>query len=141
MDTLLDSSLPAELASILTLSEQVEAALAPLPRQAFAVNLCLEELVTNTVKHGVNGAHGHRIRVRIERSDRCLEILYSDEAPPFNPFEQAPEPDTALDIDQRPVGGLGVHLVRQLMDRVAWEGRPALGGNRIRLQLNLPLDD
>ena len=49
-----------------------------------------------------------------------LGVTISDDGRPFNPFEGAP-PDTELSVDDRPIGGLGVHLVQNVMDEVAYE--------------------
>ena len=51
-------------------------------------------------------------------SAQLLEIFIKDDAPHFDPFLQAPIPDLDLDLDERQVGGLGVHLVKTLMDDV-----------------------
>ena len=47
-------------------------------------------------------------------------MTITDDGKPFNPFENQ-EPDTALSVEERPRGGLGVHLVRNVMDRVSYE--------------------
>ena len=49
-------------------------------------------------------------------SDEWLEIILKDDAPPYDPFVEAPEPDIDLDIEDRPIGGLGVHIVKTIMD-------------------------
>jgi serine/threonine-protein kinase RsbW len=126
----LDYRLPTRLEEIEQLAEAVNRALADRDL-AFAANLCLEELITNTILHGFKGAADRFIDVRISRSDEWLEILLKDDAPRFDPFVQAPRPDTSLDIDERPIGGLGVHMVKQLMDETHayYDG----AGNRIVL--------
>jgi serine/threonine-protein kinase RsbW len=111
----LDYRLPARLEEIEKLADAVNRAL-PDRDLAFAANLCLEELVTNTILHGLKGAADRFIAVRISRSDDWLEIRLKDDAPRFNPFVAAPQPDIGLDIDERPIGGLGVYMVKQLMD-------------------------
>ena len=58
-----------------------------------------------------------------------------DDAPPFDPFVEAPAPDLDADLDARPIGGLGVHLIRSLMDEVSTthDGN----GNRVVLRKRL----
>lgn len=92
------------------------------PAIAFALNLCLDELVTNTVSHGYGGAGGgrHTIRLRVECDETEVRAELEDDATAFDPFREAPPPDLDGDIDQRRVGGLGVFLVRRSMDRVAY---------------------
>jgi serine/threonine-protein kinase RsbW len=114
---LLDYQVPARLEEIEKLADAVNKAL-PDRDLAFAVNLCLEELITNTVLHGLKGAADRFIHVRMSASDEWLEILLKDDAPRFDPFMQAPTPNLDLDINHRPIGGLGVHMVKKLMDEV-----------------------
>jgi len=114
---LLDYQVPARLKEIEKLADAVTKALANHDL-AFAVNLCLEELITNTVLHGLKEASDHFIHVRMNMSDEWLEILLKDDAPRFDPFRQAPQPQLNLGINERPIGGLGVHLVKKLMDEV-----------------------
>ena len=85
---------------------------------AFSATLCLEELITNTIVYGLKRASDRFIHVRLSVSDEWLEILLKDDAPRFDPFSQVPRPDLELDISERPIGGLGVHLVKTLMDEV-----------------------
>lgn len=115
---LLDYQLPAHLQELEKLAAAVEEALPEHPDLAFSVNLCLDELITNTILHGLQGAQNRLIRVRINISVQSLEIFIKDDAPHFDPFLQAPIPDLDLDLDERQVGGLGVHLVKTLMDDV-----------------------
>jgi serine/threonine-protein kinase RsbW len=117
MKVLLDYQLPTRLEEIETLANAVNKGVADLDL-AFSANLCLEELITNTITHGLKGATDRFIHVRISISNECLEILLKDDAPRFDPFIQAPRPDLDLDINKRPVGGLGVHLVKTVMDEV-----------------------
>ena len=112
---LLDYQVPTRLEEIEKLADAVNKAL-PDHDLAFSANLCLEELITNTILHGLKGAADRFIHVRMSISDEWLEILLKDDAPRFDPFMQAPRPNLDLDINERPIGGLGVHLVKKLMD-------------------------
>lgn len=113
---LLEYSLPTQLPEIERLADAVSAALPDRPDLAFSANLCLEELITNIITHGLKGRSDRIIRVRMSISVEWLEIILKDDAPPFDPFRSAPEPDLDLDLANRPIGGLGVHLVKALMD-------------------------
>lgn len=113
---LLDYQLPAQLQEIEKLASAVEDALPERSDLAFSANLCLDELITNTVLHGLQGAENRVIRVRMSMSEDWLEIIIKDDAPQFDPFVQVPPPDLDVDLDDRAVGGLGVHLVKTLMD-------------------------
>lgn len=113
---LLAYQLPSRLEEIEKLAQAIEAALPERPDLAFAAQLCLEELITNTIEHGLQGQTDRLIDVRISMSDEWLEICLKDDAPEFDPFLQAPAPDLDADLEDRHIGGLGVHLVKTLMD-------------------------
>jgi len=114
---LLDYQVPTRLEEIEKLAEAVNKALADCDL-AFSANLCLEELISNTILHGLKGAADRFIHVQISISNDWLEILLKDDAPRFDPFMQAPKPNLDLDINERPIGGLGIHMVKKLMDDV-----------------------
>lgn len=113
---LLEYTLPTRLDEIERLADAVSGALPDRPDLAFSANLCLEELITNIITHGLKGQPDRTIRVRVSISVEWLEIILKDDAPPFDPFLAVPEPDLDLDLEDRPIGGLGVHLVKALMD-------------------------
>lgn len=115
---LLDFRLASRVEEIAGLAEAVDKALQERADLAFAINLCLEELITNTIQHGLHGAPDRQIQVRLSRSDEWLEIIIKDDAPPFDPFVEAPAPTLDAELDERAIGGLGVHMVRTMMDEV-----------------------
>jgi anti-sigma regulatory factor (Ser/Thr protein kinase) len=86
----------------------------------FAVNLALEELVTNTIWYGFPDAGTHVIHISLRLDGRDLHVRVEDDGTAFNPLERA-APDLDAPIEDRPIGGLGVHLVRGLMDDVQYE--------------------
>jgi anti-sigma regulatory factor (Ser/Thr protein kinase) len=69
--------------------------------------------------------------VDVHLHDQVLEVAIVDDAAAFNPLEARP-PDTASGLDERPIGGLGIHVVRKLMDEMAYERRE--GRNRLTLR-------
>ena len=87
------------------------------------MNVCLDELLNNIVSYGFTedeGEEEHEIEVHLRLLDSELVVTIIDDGKPFNPFANDP-PDTALSVDERPIGGLGVHLVRNFMDKVSYE--------------------
>ena len=84
-----------------------------------AIDLALEEHLTNLMSYGFPDGREHVIRVRLMLTSEVV-VEVEDDALPFNPL-QAPEPDTSVSLEQRPVGGLGIHLIRRFMDRVEYE--------------------
>lgn len=117
MTVLLEHSFPSSLDEIPKVNQLVEEVLVERPDLALSTSLCLEELIANTVQHGLKGAADRQIQVRLSLSEDWLQIQLKDDAPPFDPFDEAPAPDLDLEIDERPIGGLGVHLVKSMMDQ------------------------
>jgi anti-sigma regulatory factor (Ser/Thr protein kinase) len=89
------------------------------PDLASRIMLAVEEVAANIIAHGYRGAGGHAFEVRLARDEDAVRITVSDEAPPFDPLTQPP-PDTTAPLERRPSGGLGIHLVRTLMDDVRY---------------------
>jgi serine/threonine-protein kinase RsbW len=85
-----------------------------------AVQLALEEIVVNVIKHGYREQPGQPITVEV--AVVCAEVVacIEDAAPAFNPL-LAPAPDFTTPLEQKEPGGLGIHLVKQMMDGVAYE--------------------
>jgi anti-sigma regulatory factor (Ser/Thr protein kinase) len=98
------------------------------PASTWPFQVALDEVISNIVRHGQAGAP---IQVFLRLAGDALEVEVSDEAEPFNPLD-APLPDTAAPLEGRKVGGLGIALVRHLMDDVEYE-RTA-GRNRLVLR-------
>ena len=85
------------------------------------VNLCLDELITNTVSYGYLDTDEHEIRVTLTDRNASLVVVVEDDGVAFDPFTAAPVPDLEADVEERPIGGLGVYFVKTLMDEVAYE--------------------
>lgn len=96
----------------------------------FHVQLTLDELATNVINHGY-GASGHSFQIVIESKPQAVHIEVVDEARPFDPLQDAPQPTTDASVEERHVGGLGVHIAKQLMDKM--EYRRENGKNRLTL--------
>ncbi|MDE0002079.1 MAG: ATP-binding protein [Rhodospirillaceae bacterium] len=93
-------------------------------------NLILEELLLNTLTHGdTSGLTA--IDVELECSDNRLTIRLTDDGAAFNPLTDAPVPDVTLPLAERPIGGLGVHLVQTISHDL--EYRRADGRNHLKL--------
>lgn len=90
------------------------------PKLVFQLNLALEELVTNIVCHAYGDDHAHVIQVRLAIVDDVITAEVEDDGRPFDPFADAPSPDLEQELEDRPVGGLGVHLVRSFMNEVSY---------------------
>jgi serine/threonine-protein kinase RsbW len=86
------------------------------------VGLALEEIVTNVITHGPARDPTQLITVRLSVGSGVVIAEIEDEGQPFDPL-QAPQPNLGGPLDARPVGGLGIHLVRTLMDEVVYSRR------------------
>jgi len=82
------------------------------------VQLAVEEAVTNTILHGYDGRSG-TISIRIETSPHHISVEIADDAPAFDPLS-VPDPDISGEIEDRQIGGLGIFLIRRVMDEVSY---------------------
>lgn len=97
----------------------------------YQIRLVLDELLTNIISYGYADDTEHVITVGMGLDGSRLRFILEDDARPFDPLT-AGTPDTTAEADRRPIGGLGIHLVRTIMDRVAYE---RVGGkNRLILE-------
>ena len=99
-----------------------------------AADLALEEHLTNVMNYAYDDAQPHQIRVRLAVEQGHLLIEVEDDGKPFNPL-QASEVDTSVPLEQKPIGGLGIHLMRRFMDELHYhrEGNRNVLGMRKRL--------
>ncbi|MDE0026497.1 MAG: ATP-binding protein [Spirochaetaceae bacterium] len=102
------------------------------PKLLFQVNLVLEELALNVMTHGRDGGARH-LDVILGSTPNAVTVELVDDGPRFDPLQEAPEFDADLSIDERRIGGVGVHLVRTLVDDVRY--RYEEGRNRLTLVL------
>lgn len=98
---------------------------------AMELNLVAEECFINIVEHAFEDSAGHRIELSLEVQDGTVTMTFEDDGVAFDPLS-VPEFDPATPMEQRRVGGLGVHLVRNIMDEVRYE---RVGGkNRLTMR-------
>ncbi|HET7745961.1 MAG TPA: ATP-binding protein [Vicinamibacteria bacterium] len=99
--------------------------------QVWPFQVALDEVLANIVTHGYAGAaDAPSIEIAMAYGDGQVELVIVDAARPFNPLE-AQEPDVTAALEERPIGGLGIALVRKLMEAVEYERQ----GDRNRLRL------
>ncbi|MBO5781696.1 MAG: ATP-binding cassette domain-containing protein [Opitutales bacterium] len=101
----------------------------------FALNLVLEEIFANICLHGYNGKGG-KVDVEMSKSGGVIRIEISDGAPEFNPLSQAPAPDLISGIEEREIGGLGVHFIKNFTDEVSY--KRLSGKNVLTILKNIP---
>jgi serine/threonine-protein kinase RsbW len=102
------------------------------PEVVRSVQVALDEVLSNTVRHGYDSEdEGDGIAIGFEVDGGMLEVTIQDDARAFDP-RAAPVPDTTSGLADRPAGGLGILLTRRLMDAVEYER--VEGRNRITLR-------
>lgn len=127
----------ARLGSLRPLAAFVEAfcAESAVRRETFLrLNLVLEELFINTVRHGHRADCDAPVWICLDATGDAVQVIYEDTAPPFNPYAKLPAtpPDTTAEM--RKIGGLGVLLTKELA-RTRDYGY-VFGRNRVRLTLS-----
>jgi anti-sigma regulatory factor (Ser/Thr protein kinase) len=85
-----------------------------------AFNLCLDEIFTNIVSYGYTDQLPHEILLELRATPGAVAAVIRDDARPFDPLTEAPAPDLDAPIEERAIGGLGVHFVKTLMTRVTY---------------------
>ncbi len=106
------------------------------PGAVFKLNLCFDELVTNAISYGFDAIEDASLSVVLAVEDGSVVATIRDNGLPFDPFTEAPEADTTLRVEDRPIGGLGVLLVRESMDDFSYERRDGVNIVTLRLKLN-----
>jgi len=130
-------SLSPRLSAVRSLAQMVEefGDANKLPdQQIYMINLALDELITNTVSYGLRGVARPRIEITLQVGETSLVLTMEDNGQPFDPTAN-PDPDLSSAVDERPVGGLGLHLIKTFADRVNYEY--VNGKNRLTLEHDL----
>lgn len=115
-----------DVAELRRLAELVEAfgAQSGLPPPiVLNLTLALDELITNIITYayrGGSGADEHEIEIRIEVQPGAVVAEVEDDGAPFDPLTDAAPPDLDAPLAERRVGGLGLHIVRAVMDTVEY---------------------
>jgi sigma-B regulation protein RsbU (phosphoserine phosphatase) len=86
------------------------------------LNIVFDELLNNVVSYAYQDDEEHEIDVRVEAAGERIIVSIADDGIPFNPFD-ADTPDTSLALEERIPGGLGIHLVLNVMDKVSYQRR------------------
>jgi serine/threonine-protein kinase RsbW len=96
----------------------------------FDLVLAVDEAATNIIVHGYQGETGS-IEIEVGQQGDALVVRLRDRAAPFDP-SNVPPPDLTVPLEERSPGGLGVHMIRRLVDRVIHRV-PSQGGNELTL--------
>ena len=110
-----------EMAQLEPFIEQVSEAFGIAPDIVFQLNLALDEALSNSVNYAY-GAEGEG-EIVLEASKDGEDIVFRliDCGSPFDPTEEGKDVDITSSAEERPIGGLGIFLIKQMMDEVAYE--------------------
>ena len=122
MNKTLSFKIKAELPEIEVALDKILAVLEELNadhKTAYKVRLALDELLTNVVSYAYEYKEGGEIEISYKIADdpRSITLSIADEGKAFNPLETE-DPDLALDVSERKIGGLGIFLVKNVMDEI-----------------------
>jgi serine/threonine-protein kinase RsbW len=95
-------------------------------KEIYAIQLAADEASSNIIEHAYAGTTGGKLEIELSVSDKELKITMRDHGKPFDP-SSVPEPNVKADLSERKIGGLGMYLMRKLMDEVSYESSPETG--------------
>ncbi len=130
----------SELAKVWTWVEALAAQHQIPAKTVYAIQLCLEEVLSNIIRHGYNGEPGHSFTVAFTPlADGLWSFTAEDSAPHFSPLEEADKrAETRHDLDILKPGGLGIPILKKFTHAVSYEALPV--GNRITLTFAARVD-
>ncbi len=136
----------AEMAELAHVGEWADAVVERLdlpPSMSFAIHLCFEEAVSNIVRHGFVGLQGEArlnkdVRLALKCENGAVTATIEDHGIAFDPLEVA-APAAATTISEAAIGGLGIHLIRQFAQHLAYERQDSM--NRLTLRFDLAKSD
>jgi len=100
-------------------------------REVYSIQLAADEASSNIIEHAYAGVQDGKLEVECNIFDGGMKIVMRDRGKPFNP-SSVPEPNLNADLAERKIGGLGMYLMRKLMDEVTYVSS-ADGGNTLTM--------
>ena len=98
------------------------------------INICLDELFTNIVSYGFEDDLEHIIQVTMNLDNQVLTLSIEDDGIPFNPLEKK-DPEVPADLVDVRIGGLGIHIVKKLMDDIRYQRKQ--GKNKLTMKKSI----
>ena len=111
---------PSELNRLCQHCEKVGHTIGLSKKAIFEINLALDELFTNIISYGFKDKEEHKIHIQIAVDEKELTLRVEDSGVPFNPLE-AQAPNFNCTIEECQIGGLGIHLIKKVMDKVLYK--------------------
>jgi serine/threonine-protein kinase RsbW len=110
----------SELARVAGLLDRLGAERHLAPEMVADMQVALDEVLTNIAEYAYTENAEHKIHICFRVLDNVLEAVIEDDGAPFDPLA-IPAPDVSAPLQERRVGGVGIHFVRSLMDEVAYD--------------------
>jgi len=110
----------SELERLCQKCEELGSSIGLSDKSVFEINLALDELFTNIISYGFQDQQEHIIKIKITVEGEQLQMKIEDDGIPFNPLASEP-PDVQCGIEECQIGGLGIHLIRKLMDDIKYQ--------------------
>lgn len=117
----------AEISVITDFVEQIGAELELKPSLVMSLNLVLEEAISNIILYAYPQRIGELITIMVEKTDNMLIFTITDKGMVFDPTV-VPEADIMLSVQERPIGGLGIYLIKKIMNEVEYQ---RIDGNNV----------
>ena len=121
----------AEIARVVELIEELASLQQLPPSSIWPLNVALDEVLSNIISYGHEDGRAHEICVRVSLEHGLMVAEVEDDGKAFDPLA-APTPEIDVPLEERSVGGLGIHIVRNLMDEVTYSR--IAGRNRLTLK-------
>ncbi len=90
------------------------------PAVTAAFHIIFDDLLNNVISYGFNDEQRHFIDISLELTVDSLTVSIADDGVPFNPLAET-APDTTLSIEDRQIGGLGIHIVVNMVDDISYQ--------------------
>ncbi len=90
------------------------------PAIAATFHIIFDDLLNNVISYGFNDEQRHFIDISLGLTANSLTVSIADDGVPFNPLAET-APDTTLSIEDRPIGGLGIHIVVNMVDDISYQ--------------------
>jgi anti-sigma regulatory factor (Ser/Thr protein kinase) len=131
----LERVLPSDVAALVSATAELEAMLNDEAVPEDVVHDCslvLEEVFTNILRYAYADAGAHEVRFAASLTGTHVVLEFEDDGRAFDPLSAKP-PDLRLPPEERPIGGLGIHLVRKIADELEYEREGALNRLTVRI--------
>jgi serine/threonine-protein kinase RsbW len=111
----------SEVSKIENFTEQIGEELSLSPAVVTSINLALEEAIANVIMYAYPAPEKNKIHLFAELENNELMFLLTDTGVPFDPTKDAKNPDITASVEDRPIGGLGIMLVKKIMNEVSYQ--------------------